>query len=90
MGEVVFLSREQVTKYFEVRMFSLAVIAFMMCVVFIFLLFLFVSRGQYVYAVAIAAVAIIMVIAALKMLQYGKMFRRSLRESKKEQKDSIR
>jgi hypothetical protein len=70
------LSREEVTKYFEVRFFSLALMAIGIFVVFVFLLFFFISRGQYVYAVAVIALIVIVLLAALELLRYAKILKR--------------
>ena len=70
------LSRDEVTKYFEVRFFSLALTAIGIFVVCLFLLFLFVSRGQYVYAVAVIALMVIVLLAALELLGYAKILKR--------------
>ena len=70
------MSREEVTKYFEVRFFSLALTAIGIFVVFVFLLFFFISRGQYVYAVAVIALIVIVLLAALELLRYAKILKR--------------
>jgi len=70
------LSRDEVKKYFEVRFFSLALMAIGVFAVCVFLLFFFASRGQYVYAVAVTALAIIVLLAALELLRYAKILKR--------------
>ena len=70
------MSREEVTKYFEVRFFSLALMAIGIFVVCVFLLFFFISRGQYVYAVAVIALIVIVLLAALELLRYAKILKR--------------
>jgi hypothetical protein len=70
------LSREEVTKYFEVRFFSLALMAIGIFIVCVFLLFFFISRGQYFYAVALAASAVIVLLAAVEVLRYAKILKR--------------
>jgi cytochrome c biogenesis protein CcdA len=70
------LSSEEVTKYFEVRFFSLALMAIGIFVVFVFLLFFFISRGQYVYAVAIIALMVIVLLAALELSRYAKILKK--------------
>jgi hypothetical protein len=70
------LSREEVTKYFEVRFFSLALMAIGIFVVCVFLLFFFISRGQYIYALALIALMVIVLLAALELLRYAKILKR--------------
>ena len=70
------MSRDEVKKYFEVRFFSLALMAIGVFAVCVFLLFFFASRGQYVYAVAVTALAIIVLLAALELLRYAKILKR--------------
>jgi FlaA1/EpsC-like NDP-sugar epimerase len=70
------LSREEVKKYFEVRFFSLALMAIGIFVVCVYLLFFFISRGQYVYAVAVIALAVIVLLAALELSRYAKILKR--------------
>jgi membrane protein YdbS with pleckstrin-like domain len=69
------LSREQVRKYFEVRLYSLALAAAVIFIFCVLLLFLFVWRGQYVYAVVVAAVAATVAVAAMKLWQYAGTYR---------------
>lgn len=66
------MSREKVTKYFEVRLFSLAIVAVMILILFTFFLLVFIWRGQYFYALAIAAVIVIIAFAAVKASGYAK------------------
>ena len=70
------MSREEVTKYFEVRFFSLALMAIGIFVVCIILLFFFISRGQYVYAVAVIALMVIVLLAALELSRYAKILKK--------------
>jgi hypothetical protein len=70
------LSREEVKKYFEVRFFSLALMAIGIFVVCVFLFFFFISRGQYVYAVALIALIVIVLLAALELSKYAKILRK--------------
>jgi hypothetical protein len=70
------LSREEVKKYFEVRFFSLAVMAIGMFVVCVFLFFFFMSRGQYVYAVAVIALAVVILLATVELLRYAKILKK--------------
>jgi membrane protein YdbS with pleckstrin-like domain len=81
------LSREEVKKYFEVRFFSLALMAIGIFVVCVFLLVFFISRGQYVYAVAVIALAVIVLLAALELYRYTKILKR--REKVRVQKTQI-
>ena len=75
------MSRGEVLKYFEVRLFSLALVAIMIFFLCMFLFFLFIWRGQYVYATAIVALMIIVVYGAIKLFQYAKTFRKIHRSS---------
>jgi uncharacterized membrane protein len=70
------LSREEVTKYFEVRFFSLALMAIGVFVVCVFLLFFFASRGQYVYVVVAIALMVVVLLAAMELLRYAKILKR--------------
>jgi hypothetical protein len=70
------LSREEVTKYFEVRFFSLALMAIGVFVVCVFLIFFFVSRGQYIYAVVVMALMVVVLLAALELLRYARILKR--------------
>ena len=81
------MSREEVKKYFEVRFFSLALMAIGIFVVCVFLLVFFISRGQYVYAVAVIALAVIVLLAALELYRYTKILKR--REKVRVQKTQI-
>jgi uncharacterized membrane protein YfhO len=71
-----FLSREEVTKYFEVRFFSLALMAIGIFVLCLFLIFFFISQGQYVYVVAVIALAVIVLLVALELSRYAKSLKR--------------
>jgi hypothetical protein len=70
------LSRDEVRKYFEVRFFSLVLMAIGIFVVCVFLLFFFISRGQYVYAVALIALIVLVLFAAVELLRYAKILKR--------------
>jgi len=70
------LSRDEVKKYFEVRFFSLVLMAIGIFAVCIFLFFLFASRGQYVYAFAVIALAVVVLLAALELLGYVKSLKK--------------
>ena len=70
------MSRGKVTKYFEVRFFSLAVMAIGFFVVCVFLLFFFTSRGQYIYSVLVIALMIIALVGAVIMARYAKILKR--------------
>jgi amino acid transporter len=70
------LSRDEVTKYFEVRFISLALMAIGILAVCVFLLFLFVSRGQYVYAFASITLMVIILFAAVGLLRYARILRK--------------
>jgi uncharacterized membrane-anchored protein YitT (DUF2179 family) len=70
------MSRDQVSKYFEVRLFSLAIVAVMLFILFAFFFFYFLWRRQYVYSVLMIAVAAIVLLAALRLWQYAKMVRK--------------
>jgi FlaA1/EpsC-like NDP-sugar epimerase len=81
------LSRDEVKKYFEVRFFSLAIMAVGIFVVCVFLLFFFISRGQYVYAFAVIALAAMVLLVALELSRYAKILKR--REKATVQKTQI-
>ena len=70
------MSREEVKKYFEVRFFSLAIVAIGIFAVCIFLFFFFALRGQYVYAFAVMALAVVVLLAALELLGYVKSLKK--------------
>ena len=70
------MSRDEVTKYFEVRLYSLAMVAIMIFILCMFLFFLFMLRGQYVYAVIIAGAMVLMVVGAIKLTQYARIFKK--------------
>jgi hypothetical protein len=70
------LSKDEVKKYFEVRFFSLALMAIGIFAVCVFLLFFFASRGQYVYAIAVIALAVVVLLAALELLGYVKSLKK--------------
>jgi hypothetical protein len=82
-----FLSREEVTKYFEVRFFSLALMAIGFFVVCVFLLFFFTSRGQYIYSVLVVTLMIIALVGAVELTRYAKILKR--REKDRLQKMQI-
>ena len=81
------MSRDEVKKYFEVRFFSLALMAIGIFFVCIFLLFFFISRGQHAYAVALIALIVIVLLAALELLRYAKILKK--REKAAVQKTQI-
>jgi hypothetical protein len=70
------LSTKEVTKYFEVRFFSLALMAIGFFVVCMFLLLFFTSRGQYIYSVLVVALMIIALVGAVEMARYAKILKR--------------
>jgi hypothetical protein len=69
------LSRDEVSKYFEVRFFSLALMAIAIFVVCAFLLFFFISRGQYIYAMVVIALMVITLLGALELERYAKILK---------------
>lgn len=71
------MSRDEVKKYFEVRFFSLALVAIAVVAVCVFLFVLFALRGQYVYAFAVIALAVVVLLAALELLGYVKSLKKS-------------
>jgi len=79
--EGVVLSEDQVAKYFEVRLRSLAIMAVAVVALFIFLFFLFVWRGQYLYAAVMIGLVIIVALAAAKLPGYARLFRKSKMKS---------
>jgi membrane protein implicated in regulation of membrane protease activity len=74
------LSREKVTKYFEIRLFSLVITAVLLFFLFVFFSFFFLWRGQYAYSAAMIAVAFILFLAALRVWRYGKMLEQGARQ----------
>lgn len=77
------MTQDQVFKYFEVRLTSLAIISigvFLACLV---LFFLFVSRGEYLYAAAMAVLMVVTMLGAIKLLQYAKTYREELQRRRK-------
>jgi hypothetical protein len=77
VGEGDVLTQDQVAKYFEVRLRSLAIMAVLVAILCIFLSFLFVWRGQYLYAAIMIGLAIIVALAAARLPEYARLFRRS-------------
>jgi FlaA1/EpsC-like NDP-sugar epimerase len=70
------LSRDEVSKYFEVRFFSLALMAIAIFVVCAFLLFFFMSRGQYIYTVVVIALMALALLGALELRRFAKILKR--------------
>jgi len=81
------LSRDEVTKYFEVRLFSLVLMAIGFFVVCVFLLFFFISREQYAYSVVVIVLMVIVLLGALELSRYAKILKR--REKAAVQKTQI-
>ena len=81
------MSRDEVSKYFEVRLFSLVLMAIGFFVVCVFLLFFFISRGQYVYSVAVIVLMVIVLLGALELSRYAKSLK--TREKAAVQKNQI-
>jgi hypothetical protein len=77
VGEGDVLTKDQVAKYFEVRLRSLAIMAVLVVILCIFLSFLFVWRGQYLYAAVMISLAVIVALAAVRLPEYARLFRRS-------------
>jgi uncharacterized membrane protein YqjE len=75
----VVLSHDQILKYFEVRLVSLAIVAigiFLLCLVlFIF----FILQKEYLYAVAVTGLMVVTILGAIKLLQYAKTYREELK-----------
>lgn len=71
------MTKDQVAKYFEVRLRSLAIMAVLVVILCIFLSFLFVWRGQYLYAAVMIGLAVIVALAAVRLPAYARLFRRS-------------
>jgi uncharacterized membrane protein len=82
------LSSDEVSKYFEVRLFSLALLAVSILIVCIFLFFLFISREQYAYAVAVSALMVIVLLGALELSKYAKSLKKSRKEGSSENPNS--
>jgi FlaA1/EpsC-like NDP-sugar epimerase len=82
------LSNDEVTKYFEVRMFSLVLMAVSILIVCTFLFFLFISREQYAYAVAVSALLVITLLAALELSRYTKSLKKARKEGSSENPNS--
>jgi hypothetical protein len=81
------LSRDEVSKYFEVRLFSLVLMAISFFVVCVFLLFFFISREQYAYSVVVIVLMVIVLLGALELSRYAKILKR--REKAAVQKNQI-
>jgi hypothetical protein len=73
----VVLTRDQVAKYYEVRLRSLAIMAVMIVILCIFLFFFFIWRGQYLYAALMAGVAVIVALAGVRLIRYAGLFRKA-------------
>ena len=78
-GQIV-LSSDEVSKYLEVYLFSLVLMAVSFLIVCVFLFFLFISREQYAYAVAIIALMVITLLGARELLRYAKSLKKKSRE----------
>lgn len=70
------MSNDKVSKYFEVRFFSLAPVAISILVVFVFLFIFLALREQYIYAVVFAALAVVLFFGAMELCRYAKKLRR--------------
>jgi FlaA1/EpsC-like NDP-sugar epimerase len=70
------LSTDEVSKYFEVRFFSLALMAITIFVVCAFLLFFFMSQRQYIYAIVVTALMVITLLGALELRRFAKILKR--------------
>ena len=81
------MSRDEVSKYFEVRLFSLVLMAISFFVVCVFLLFFFISREQYAYSVAVIVLMVIVLLGALELSRYAKSLK--TREKAAVQKNQI-
>jgi hypothetical protein len=75
--EGVVLTEDQVKKYYEVRLRSLAIMAVMIVILCIFLFFFFIWRGQYLYAALMAGVAVIVALSGAKLTRYAGLFRKA-------------
>jgi flagellar biosynthesis/type III secretory pathway M-ring protein FliF/YscJ len=75
--EGVVLTRDQVKKYYEVRLRSLAIMAVMIVILCIFLFFFFIWRGQFLYAALMAGVAVIVALAGARLTKYAGLFRKA-------------
>lgn len=73
----VVLTRDQVKKYFEVRLLSWAIMAIMIVILCTFLFFFFVWRGQYLYAALMAGVAVIVALAGARLARDARLFRKA-------------
>ena len=69
------MSRDKVSKYFEVRLFSLVIMAVLLFFLFVFFFFFFLWQGQYAYSLVMVAVAAVVLLAAVRLWKYGKMLR---------------
>lgn len=76
LKEGVALSRGEVNKFFEVRLFSLAIVAAIVFAFFLFLSFFFALRGEYAYTATMVALAIVMLVAGIVVFQYARKLRR--------------
>jgi uncharacterized membrane protein YqjE len=78
----VVLSYDQILKYFEVRLVSLAIMAIGVFFICLVLFVLFILRGEYLYAVAVTVLMVVLVLGAIKLLQYAKTYREELKRHK--------
>jgi hypothetical protein len=79
---MLLLSRDEVLKYLEVCLASLAIVAivgFFVCQV---LFFFFIFRREYVYAFAMAVLMVITIFGVIKLLQYVRTYREELQRPK--------
>ena len=82
------MSSDEVTKYFEVYLFSLVLMAVSFLIVCTFLFFLFISREQYAYAVAVIALMVIVLLGALELSKYAKSLKKTRKEGSSENPNS--
>jgi FlaA1/EpsC-like NDP-sugar epimerase len=82
------LSNDDVTKYFEVRLFSLVLMAVSILIVCTFLFFLFISREQSAYAVVVSVLMVIILLAALELSSYAKSLKKARKEGSSENPNS--
>jgi positive regulator of sigma E activity len=72
---MLLLTRDQVSKYYETYLNSLAIMAIAVFFVFLFLFFSFIFRGEYLYTIVIAALMVMTIFGAIKLFQYARSFR---------------
>jgi membrane protein YdbS with pleckstrin-like domain len=82
LNKKVVLSHDQILKYFEVRLVSLAIVAIGVFFICLVLVFFFILRREYLYAVAVTVLMVVTILGAIKLLQYARTYREELKRHK--------